>query len=271
MMSWLTKLLGVVILVGAGAALAGGNEVRIDYERARWHPTHFKPDIDRASDAQCLACHGEILKAKPRDKSPAGVPASQAKAWYQRVATYQGEQQDFHWRHLQSPYAKQVMNLKCNTCHQGNDPREEAAVPTGTGAFTLRKMVNPKTCLMCHGKFPNEVMGLPGPWHTVKEGFQNNCLVCHAAIRTTRHQVNYLHAEAIEKAGAESGDACFGCHGGRQWYRVAYPYPRHTWPGMGEETPDWAKKRMTESEARFLINVIKPQTPTPSAGDKNGK
>jgi hypothetical protein len=46
---------------------------------------------------------------------------------------------------------------------------------------------------------------------------------------------------------------CYGCHGGRQWYRISFPYPRHSWAGMPEETPDWAKNRPTESEARFRI------------------
>ncbi len=84
--------------------------------------------------------------------------------------------------------------------------------------------------------------------------FQNNCLLCHANIRTTRHQVNFLKADAIEAAAAEDPDVCFGCHGGRQWYRIAYPYPRHSWDGMGDDIPDWAKDRPTESEPRFLIN-----------------
>ena len=38
------------------------------------------------------------------------------------------------------------------------------------------------------------------PDGTSREMFQNDCLTCHAAIRTTRHQVNYLKAEAIEAA-----------------------------------------------------------------------
>ena len=95
-------------------------------------------------------------------------------------------------------------------------------------------------------------MALPQPWEQSKTTFQNNCLACHAAIRTTRHQVDYLNATAIEAAGAKNGDACFGCHGGRSWYRLNYPYPRNAWQGMAAEVPDWAKNRPTTSEARFL-------------------
>jgi hypothetical protein len=158
------------------------------------------------------------------------------------------------------------MNMQCNTCHQGNDPREEAPMPADADdtSFTLRKVVNPDICLKCHGQFNNEVMGLPQPWPGIRDAFQNNCLGCHMAIRTTRHQVNYLHADAIEKAGEESGDSCYGCHGGRAWYQLSYPYPRHAWPGMSPDVPDWAKDRPTESEPRFHLN-------TPEASAQTGE
>lgn len=229
-----------------------------DYHRAKWDPIHFKPAIDKATDKQCLACHAEVLKPTVRKTSPAGVEADKSKAWYQQISTYKGEQDTFHRRHMESAMAKQLMAMKCTTCHQGNEPRDEApgtsATAHGTsGEFTLRKMVNPETtCLKCHGKMNWEVMGLPGPWSQAKESFQNNCLLCHAAIRTNRHQVNYLNAKAIEEAAKDNGDVCFGCHGGRAWYRAYYPYPRHTWPGIAPEVPDWAKNRPTESEVRFI-------------------
>lgn len=236
--------------------------------RATYSPLHFKPAIDTATDEQCLACHKEILEDRVREASPAGVKASLAKAWYQRLSTYEGEQETFHRRHLVTPLAKKLMNLKCNTCHEGHDPREEApgssaSISQDTNAFTLRKQVNPETtCLKCHGQMPaNEIMGLPGPWPEVKEMFQNDCLSCHAAFRTNRHNVNYLRAEAIEeaaKAGQATktgGDVCYGCHGGRAWYRIAYPYPRNPWPGMAPEVPEWAKNRPTHSEPRFLQSV----------------
>jgi hypothetical protein len=57
---------------------------------------------------------------------------------------------------------------------------------------------------------------------------------------------------AIEQAGKAGADACYGCHGGRAWYRIAYPYPRTPWPDMPAEVPEWAKDRPTQSEARFL-------------------
>lgn len=234
-----------------------------DHLRATYDPIHFKPAIDKATDAQCLACHREVLDDKVRETSPAGIKAAASKAWYQRLSTYAGEQDTFHRRHLVTPMAKELMNLSCTTCHQGSDPREEApgssatAMPQSTDAFTLRKQVNPETtCLKCHGQMNIQVMGLPSPWHESKEMFGNSCLTCHAAIRTKRHQVTYLKAAAIEAAGAKNADTCYGCHGGRSWYRISYPYPRHAWEGMAPEVPDWAKDRPTESEARFLLPVV---------------
>jgi nitrate/TMAO reductase-like tetraheme cytochrome c subunit len=238
----------------AGSPTAGALQTHPDYLRAAYSPLHFKPAIDMARDEQCLACHQEVLTDKVRERSPAGQNAQAVKAWYQQLDTYEGEQDTFHRRHLVTPLAKRLMNLRCNTCHQGHDPREEApSPPTGVGAgYTLRKQVDPETiCLKCHGQMGWENMGLPGPWEEAKEAFQNNCLICHATIRTVRHQVIYLNAAAIEEAGKSGADACHGCHGGRAWYRIAYPYPRHAWPGMPEQVPDWAKGRPAESEARF--------------------
>ena len=253
----------VLVVVGSmSSALAGDTTSATsdpaDYQRARYDALHFKPAIDRATDAQCLACHAEVLKASVRTTSPAGVKATAARAWYQQTTTYRGEQDTFHRRHLTSAFAKEVMALRCTTCHQGNDPRDENPWSSATslragGDFALRKMVTPeKSCLKCHGQMNHQVMGLPGPWSQSREMFQNNCLMCHAAIRTNRHQVNYLKAEAIEAAGATGGDSCYGCHGGRAWYRTHYPYPRHAWPGMDPAVPDWAKTRPTQSEARFV-------------------
>jgi uncharacterized membrane protein len=231
-----------------------------DYQRAQWDPIHFQPAIATASNEQCLSCHQEVLDRKVLEKSPAGLVSKYTKAWYQTLTTYEGEQQTFHQRHLTSPLSKQVMDMKCNTCHQGNNPREAAINPPDHNQtrFTLRKSVNSETCLMCHGEFPDyQRMGLTSHWDTSRDIFQNNCLLCHAGVRTNRHQVNFLKADAIETAGKKDSDVCFGCHGGRQWYRIAYPYPRHAWDGMAETTPDWAKDRPTESNPRFRIRSQK--------------
>jgi hypothetical protein len=244
-----------------------------DLLRDTHSPLHFKPAIASASDAQCLACHKEILDEKVRDASPAGVEAATSLAWYQQVSTYSGDQETFHRRHLVTPLAKQLMNFKCNTCHQGHDPRDEApgssatAVPQSDGAFTLRKQVNPETiCLKCHGQMsePEEIMGLTGSWPEVKHLFLNDCLPCHASTRTRRHQVDYLNAAAIEAAALAGqrdmtgGDVCYGCHGGRTWYRIAYPYARNPWPEMPEGTPEWARSRPTHSESSIPKFEPKP-------------
>lgn len=234
------------------------------YHAARWDPIHFKPAIEKATDAQCLACHQEVLKPSVRKLSPAGLASADAKAWYQLTSTYTGEQDTLHRRHMVTDMAKQFMSMRCTTCHQGNDPRDEAPMTSATNQkdnLILRKMVNPETvCLQCHGKLNWQVMGLPEPWEQSKTLFQNNCLTCHASIRTSRHQVNFLNAPAIEEAGAKNGDVCFGCHGGRAWYRTHFPYPRHSWPGMSPDVPDWAKGRPTESEVRFLADKMSQGT-----------
>lgn len=249
----------VLIVVAMGFACAQSSAVPSDYQRARFDPIHFKPAIDSASNAQCLACHAEVLEPSLRKQSIAGVDAAKAKAWYQTTSTYQGEQETFHRRHLSTAYAKQVMNLQCTTCHQGNSPRDEAPNTSASNQnqpLTLRKMASAETtCLMCHGTMNYTVMGLPSPWPQSKATFQNNCLLCHAAIRTNRHKVNYLNAAAIEEAGTKNADVCYGCHGGRAWYRISFPFARNKWEGMAPDVPDWAKNRPTSSEPRFLSNA----------------
>lgn len=236
----------------------------LDYERARWHSLHFKPAIDTATNEQCLSCHQEILEPAVKTQSPAGVKAADSLAWYQTLETYTGDQETFHRRHLVTPLAQRVMDLKCNFCHQGSNSREQAPIPptntTKEAGFTLRKKVNPEeTCWRCHGPHPYELMGLPGSWEESRESLGNSCVTaCHAAIRTNRHQVNYLRAEEIEKAAQENNDVCYGCHGGRQWYRISYPYPRHAWSGMPDAAPDWAKDRPTESDVRFRLTKDTP-------------
>ena len=240
-----------VLLTGLVCAAQSG----VTYDQARWDPIHFKPAIDTASDEQCLVCHREVLDRKVRETSPAGVVAQDALAWYQTLDTYIGEQETFHRRHLATDYAHQVMDLKCNTCHQGNDLREETANSSATGQSDLvqRKQVDPNICLMCHGKFNYPVMGVPGSWLEHGAVFGNSCLTCHVAIRTNRHNVNFLKPAAIEEAGKSSADVCYGCHGGRAWYRINYPYPRNPWPGAAAAVPDWAIDRPTSSNPRFAV------------------
>lgn len=246
----------------AAATSASGEP---DYLKAQYSPLHFKPAIDTATNEQCLACHGEILVNSVRAESQAGVKAASVEAWYQTLDTYTGPQDTFHRRHLTEGMAKDLMNLQCNFCHQGSNPRDEAPVPpTITNAgYTLRKQVNPETtCLLCHGQFPWQNMeGLGGTWSAERETYEpdpgtNGCLSCHnkdAGFRTNRHQVTYLKADAIEAAAETNADTCFGCHGGRSWYRITFPYPRHPWPDMPAETPEWAKNRPTASDPRYAI------------------
>jgi hypothetical protein len=259
-------LLAIPMLIAFIAAPAAAETPQwggLSYQEAKWHPLHFKPAAETASNDDCLTCHAGVLEQRVRDETPAGVKAGDTLAWYETLDTYEGDEETFHRRHMVTDYANQVMSLKCNTCHVGNDPREEAGLSYAGGdtTLTLRKQVDPNTCLLCHGQFPYQNMGVPGPWLAYAEAFQNNCLLCHVTFRTNRHQVNYLKPAAIEALAAEKQDVCFGCHGGRSWYRISYPYPRHPWPGMPEIVPDWAKDRPAESQARFLIGVEQAAAP----------
>lgn len=263
--SWLVLLLALSFLAGwfQGQQPASGPEAGDESLRQSYSPLHFQPAIATATDAQCLVCHREVLEEKVKERSPAGIPARDAKAWYQQLGTYQGDQETFHRRHLVTPLARQLMRLSCNTCHQGHDPRDQAPGTSATGqpdqAFPLRRNVDAEAvCLRCHGQMDWRAMGLPAPWPVFRANAPLGCLQCHAAIRTVRHQVNYLQAEAIEAAGKANADACFGCHGGRAWYAMSFSYPRHPWPGMPADTPAWAKSRPTQSEARFLAGTGAP-------------
>lgn len=258
-------VVAAVATFDAGVTAPNGEK---DYLKGKYHPIHFKPAIETATNEQCLACHKEVLENSVRETSPAGVKAAQTVAWYQTLDTYKGEQDTFHRRHMVTPMAEELMDLKCTFCHRGNDPREEAVVPpvapNTEAGFTLRKMVDPEqTCLLCHGRFPHENMeGLNGPWTEERANFEtedgvNGCLACHAkegGFRSNRHQVSYLKAENIEQKAQDKGaDTCYGCHGGRSWYRISYPYPRHSWEGMSDETPAWAQGRPTSSDPRWAL------------------
>lgn len=221
----------------------------------RWNAIHFKPAIDQATNQQCLVCHADVLERNVLKTSPAGVKSSEALAWYQTLETYEGEQQTFHQRHLTSKTAKELMDLKCSTCHQGHDPGVEISYLTQSEQVKqpINTLVETNICLMCHGKFDSTTMpGVAGDWVQVRDTFGGSCMVCHTIFRTKRHQVNYLNPVAIEKAGHSNSDSCYGCHGGRSWYSVAYSYPRHKWLGMGLAVPDWAKNRPLVSKPRFL-------------------
>jgi len=242
-----TTAIALVLLIWGSSVANAGKPAQKNYEQARWDKIHFKPAIAKATNKQCLSCHQEILKRKPHAASPAGVKANETLAWYQTLATYEGEQLTFHQRHLTSPYAKKVMDLRCNTCHQGHDPRDETSFTSATAQndLTMRKVVDPYVCVMCHGQFDAKKMGIPGSWHESGKLFGDSCFTCHATIKTERHKgVSFLKAEAIEKAGKKDNDVCFGCHGGRAWYNISFPYASHSWPGW-RDAPRGVKSRYT--------------------------
>ena len=250
------KFIGLLICLSSLVWLFAGSVSATDYLGARWNPLHFKPAIDEATNEQCLVCHMEVIQRQVRAVSPSGFNSENASAWYQTLETYTGEQDTFHRRHLVTTEAKRLMNFKCNTCHQGHDPKDESSGSTddGQSGLILRKTVDPDICLMCHGAFDYKVMaGLSGDWPDIRDTFKNDCVTCHKEFRTKRHQLNFLNAEEIEKAGDENSDSCYGCHGGRAWYSIAYPYVRTPWlermPGVA---PEWADNRPTSYAPRFL-------------------
>lgn len=244
-------LLAIVLPISA----ASPNDAQ-DYHRARWDKIHFQPDISKATNKQCLNCHQEILESRPRAVSPAGVKSTETKAWYQTLNTYTGEQERFHRRHLTSPFAKSVMSMKCTTCHQGNDPRDEtsATSKTAQAGLTMRKMTDPFICAMCHGQFNSAKMGVPGPWPEHSSSFNDSCLTCHIGIKTERHKnIGFLKAKEIEVIGKKDSDACYGCHGGRSWYRISFPYSEKRWPGWGQPPAGAEKKypKMPDHQAHM--------------------
>jgi hypothetical protein len=188
---------------------------------ARRTPVHFPPLASRTDDSVCLACHWDQIFESPRVAAPAGLLREDAGAWYQELSTYAGRQESFHWRHYSGDYARDVLRLRCNTCHHGHDPLEQAALSESGETVALRKRVNPMLCLKCHGRFPDHDPLITLPWEEARRDFDGNCLVCHAADAARRHQARFLARERIERRAAESSDVCYGCHGGRAWYRVS--------------------------------------------------
>lgn len=249
------KALVTYLLLWGMTSLSFASSSNIDYLNARWTPLHFKPAIERATNQQCLSCHKEILERKPLTKSPAGMGKDQSIAWYQQQENADLVQETFHRRHLVSEKAKSLMKFKCNTCHQGHDPRDEASMThemAQTGLI-LRKSVDPEICLMCHGKFNYQVMaGLADEWEVEREKFKNDCVTCHLESRTKRHKLNFLQEKGIEELGKSDPESCYQCHGGKAWYAISYPYVRRPWlrrmPGI---PPAWAADRPEEYDKRF--------------------
>ena len=99
-------IVSAVFGVAPSPAAASAASTGQDYLRAVYSPLHFQPAAESATDDQCLACHREILDGRVREQSPAGLPAKDARAWYQQLSTYTGEQDTFHRRHLDTPSAK---------------------------------------------------------------------------------------------------------------------------------------------------------------------
>ena len=129
--------------------------------------------------------YGEVLEDKVRETSPAGIKAADSKAWYQQVSTYTGEQDTFHRRHLLTPMAKELMNLSCNTCHQGHDLPE-----TNTASFRLQL---PNRCGNCHPKLSSRyAMSIHG--ELTELGFSPAGFVWHYRRSNTR---DYLRQQEV--------------------------------------------------------------------------
>jgi hypothetical protein len=183
----------------------------VDYQRARFDPIHFQPAIAQASDAQCLACHEEVLKPSMREQSPAGVKAATT-AWYQQTNTYQGAQETFHRRHLSTPLARSLMDLRCNTCHEGHDQRDEHPLSSATsqrnGGFPAQARESRNH--LPQVPWPDELQR-DGPARALAQEQGDVPEQLPAVPRGDphhRHQVNYLKAEAIEAAATGNAATC---------------------------------------------------------------
>ena len=67
-------------------------------------------------------------------------------------------------------------------------------------------------------------------------GFGNNCLTCHSAIRTKRHEVSYLNEAAIEEAGLAPLRLARGAEAAARLQRIAEQSERLAFRG-GELMP----------------------------------
>ena len=88
---------------------------------------------DKAKDAKCLECHGEIIKEKDlttKDQKAVGLPAQISPVV------------NIHAQHMGSGR----VNFSCLTCHQQIDPYQ-------TSAAGIRNQVPANMCFKCH--FPH--------------------------------------------------------------------------------------------------------------------
>lgn len=209
--------LGYVLpLICIAATPARADDADPRWTRHRALVDLFSPSADPSEKSEilrCQPCHGVLLESKPLAESPAGLKAKDATAWYQRVPTYQGEQQDFHWRHMASDFAKEVMRFQCDTCHPGFDPSRRMPVQGDPGTEkVLRKRVNPLICVNCHGLFPAHLEGFSGTY---------TCWVCHRGDAARQHTHPTLNRDNILRLSANEPEVCYGCHGGRAWYAIS--------------------------------------------------
>lgn len=220
-MRWRTLCLAALVWLAQAGNTWAELDPQLERHRQILDRSESIPPGDSA-DGRCRACHANQLDHVPRRTSPAGLDRDDARAPYQRLDTYAGEQSSFHWRHRNSPYASEVMRMQCQSCHLGRDP-DLPALQADDPRYpvALRKRVNPALCVNCHGQFPDHRAAFAGNWAQARNQFDGNCLVCHQADATRRHRSPLLAREEIERRGARSGDACYGCHGGRAWYAVS--------------------------------------------------
>jgi hypothetical protein len=180
--------------------------------RASYSPLHFKPAIDTATDAQCLACHKEVLEDKPRVASPAGVRAADSIAWYQRTSTYSGEQDSFP---SPAPGDADGAGLDEPALHHlpsGPGPARGSAGLLGDGdapdrspasPCASRSIRKPPASSATASFRPRRSWACPARGPRSRTCSRTTAWRCHAAIRTNRHQVSYLNADAIEAAARE--------------------------------------------------------------------
>lgn len=139
------------------------------------------------AESRCLECHAEVKKEKTLSSDPSLKMV--------------------HALHLGSP----LLRFRCAHCHRAVDLDEDSAA-------ALRRQVSVESvCLRCHGTFPP---AHGSSWQEMRaKNPQLACTTCHTG--NGRHDLPYLASQAIEGEGATS-DRCYGCHGGRALYAVAF-------------------------------------------------
>jgi hypothetical protein len=175
-----------------GWPMTGGKLLRASYS-----PLHFKPAIESATDAQCLACHKEVLDDNPALASPAGLRAADSLAWYQQTEHLQRRAGQLPSPPSGDADGEAVDEPQLHHLPPGPGPARRSPGLLGDGNAANRCRIHAAQAGQSRDDLPQvprpvSRQGDHGPAGAVageaKDMFQNDCLGCHArsALRATR-------------------------------------------------------------------------------------